>query len=117
MTVAVKQLNIRVPIELMAELDAVAREEELERTVVARRLLREGIRRWKLEHALRLYERDEVTKGRAAEIAGISLYDMLDIIQQRKIPSHYSLDDALEDIKMILERQETYRSQVWQGDG
>jgi len=109
MAIAVKQLNIRVPVELMAELDAIAREEELERTDVVRRLLREGIRHWKLEYALRLYERDEVTKERAAEIAGVPLYDMLDIIQQRKIPSHYSLDDALEDIKMILKRQEPHR--------
>jgi predicted HTH domain antitoxin len=81
----------------------IAQREAEGKTDVARRLLREGIRRWKLEHALRLYQEGRLTKERAAELAGVSLYDILDAVRQRRIPSHYSLEDAMEDLKALLE--------------
>ena len=99
-----RQLNIRVAPGMMEELEEIAREENLAKTDVARRLLSEGIRRWKLEHAIKLYREGHVTKERAAEIAEVSLYEMLDAIRQRGVPSHYTLEDAIEDIKGILER-------------
>ena len=59
-------------------------------------------KRWKLNHAIQLYQEGRVTKARAAEMAGISLYDMMDILRERAIPMRYSLDEALEDMKAML---------------
>ena len=55
MSMTVRQLNIRIPLEMMAEIEEIARQEDLGKTYVARRLLHEGIKHWKLEHALGLY--------------------------------------------------------------
>jgi predicted HTH domain antitoxin len=101
---AYHQLNIRVSSELVRELEEIARLEGLAKTDVARRLLKEGIKRWKLEHALRLYQEGRVTKERASEIAGVSIYEILDAVSQRRIPSHYSLEEAMEDLEALLER-------------
>lgn len=99
-----RQLNIRVAPRMVEELEEIAREENLAKTDVARRLLSEGIRRWKLERAIKLYREGRVTKERAAEIAEVPLYEMLDAIRQRGVPSRYTLEDAIEDMKEILGR-------------
>ena len=39
----------------------------------------------KLEYALKLHKRGGISLGRAAEIAGISIWEMLDIAKERKI--------------------------------
>jgi predicted HTH domain antitoxin len=98
------QLNVRLAPELAEQIEKIAQEEQLSRTDVVRQLLSEGAERWKLEHAIRLYREGQITKARAAEIAGVPLYDMHDIIRQRGIPLHYSLDESREDMRLILER-------------
>jgi predicted HTH domain antitoxin len=98
------QLNVRLAPELAEQIKEIAQEEKLARTDVVRQLLSEGAERWKLERAIRLYREGQITKARAAEIAGISLYDMHDVIRQRGIPLHYSLDEAREDMQLIMER-------------
>jgi len=87
----VRQLNIRIPLEMMAEIEEIARQEDLGKTDVARRLLHEGIKHWKLEHALGLYREGRISKARAAEMAGVSIYEMIDLIRERSIPLQYSL--------------------------
>jgi predicted HTH domain antitoxin len=39
-------------------------------------MARDGTRRWKPEQALELYRQDQITKERATEIAGVSLYEV-----------------------------------------
>ena len=98
------QLNVRLAPELAEQIGEIAQEEKLARTDVVRRLLSESVERWKLERAIRLYREGQVTKARAAEVAGVPLYDMHDLIRQRGIPLHYSPDEAREDMRLILER-------------
>jgi len=98
------QLNVRLAPELAEQIEEISQEEKLARTDVVRWLLSEGVERWKLERAIRLYREGQITKARAAEMVGVSLYDMHDLIRQRGIPLHYSLDEAREDMRLILER-------------
>ncbi len=37
--------------------------------------------------------------GRAAELAGVSLYEMLDLAREKGIPSGYDSDDLERDIR------------------
>ena len=113
MSMTVRQLTIRIPLEMMTEIEEIARQEDLGKTDVARKLLHEGIKHWKLEHALELYREGRISKARAAEMAGVSIYEMIDLVRERSIPLQYSLEEAMEDIKTMLERaseQETLRT-------
>jgi predicted HTH domain antitoxin len=95
------QVNIRLERDLLVQLDDLAREEDLDRAELARRLIRQGLARERVELALRKYRRGDVSAGRAAEIAGVSLYEMLDRIHEEGIP--YELDPAvLERVDAIL---------------
>lgn len=104
MAEATRQLSIRIPKSLVEELEYIAVEEQADRTSVARKLLTEGIHRWRLEHALRLYQQGQITKERAAEIAGVSIYDILDELRQRGTVARYSLDELREDLTLLQQR-------------
>lgn len=80
------QVNIRLERELLAELDEMADAESLDRTELARRLLRDALGRERVDVAVRRYREGEVSVSRAAEMARISLYEMLDRIHQEGIP-------------------------------
>ena len=78
--------------------------EHVERTSVARKLLTEGVQRWRLDHALRLHEQGHITRERAAEIAGVSIYDVLDALRQRGTLAQYSLEELREDLTLLQGR-------------
>ena len=67
-----EQLNIRIPNKLARELATLADAEHIAKIDIVRQPLWEGIARWKQEVALKLYEHSQVSKSRAAEIAGLS---------------------------------------------
>ena len=104
MSEVARQLNVRLPSPIIEDLENIAQEENLAKTGVARRLLMAGISQWKLDHALNLYLKRQITKARAAEIAGVSIYDVLDALRQGNAPAQYTLDALQEDLQMLFER-------------
>jgi predicted HTH domain antitoxin len=62
----------------------------------------------KLEIALSLYEREEVSLGRAAEMAGISREQMKELLAARGIERKYpqrSQEEVDRDVELLLERR------------
>jgi predicted HTH domain antitoxin len=51
--------------------------------------------------AIGLYKREEVSLGRAAEVAGISSVQLLDELGRRHIPINYGSDDLQADIATL----------------
>lgn len=54
--------------------------------------------RIRLELALALYAQDILSFGNAAELAGISRYELADILTYREIPRHYAKEDLELDL-------------------
>src|SRR4051794_14297928 len=79
------QVNLRLDVDLLAALDELGRYEHLDRPELTRRILREGVARHREDRAIQEYADGHVTAWRAAEMVGVSLYDMLDLIHQRGI--------------------------------
>ena len=96
-------ISTRVPDDLDEELEWYAEKERIGKTIALRRVLDKGLKDIKLQHALELYQKGKITLMKAAEIAGISLWEALDAARERKIPMHYTLKDAEKDIKAALE--------------
>lgn len=97
-----EQLNIRIPKKLARELAALADAEHIAKIDMARQLLWEGIARRKQEVALKLYEQGQVSKSRAAEIAGLSLWEFTDVVTQRGRRWEYSVEDAKHELHRVL---------------
>jgi predicted transcriptional regulator len=82
------QFTLRVSSEVAAALDALAEQAQASRIDLARQILLEGISSRKRESALRLYREGKASKSRAAEVAGVSLWGILGLIDQLPLTAH-----------------------------
>lgn len=88
-------ISARVPDELETELEAYLDEENLDRSTAVRKLLAEGLDEWRTEQALDALDAGTVTVSKAAEIAGVSVWEFLQVAQDRDVT--WVADDHLED--------------------
>jgi len=99
-----RTLTIGIEEDMMRELDRLADYYSTTRSLMLKRILGEGLRRAALEYAAGLYGRREVTLERAAEVAGVSLYEMMAYLRQRGVPCQRDVMDIREDAKAALAR-------------
>ena len=97
----VRQLNLRAPATIIRGLDEIANKEQIDRTALARKMLTEAIQRWKVENAIAACQRGEITEARAAELAGVSIYDIRDEVRRRGAAPSYSLDELRQDLAAL----------------
>ena len=92
-------VSFRLPADLQRELEIISREEDKDKSEIVRELIRLGIKERKIEKAVKLYKEGKVSASRAAEIADVSLWKMIEIFAERKIEAQYGLKELAEDIK------------------
>ncbi len=98
----VRQLNLRVPETIVQGLDEIASKEQIDRTALARKMLTEAIQQWKVEDAIAACRRGAITKARAAELTGMSIYDIMDEVRRRGAAPSYTLDELRQDLKSLF---------------
>ncbi|MBS7649087.1 UPF0175 family protein [Candidatus Bathyarchaeota archaeon] len=96
-------VSARLPREKVRLIEEIAREEKVGKARMLGRALGHYMREWKLRRAVELYRDELVTLSRAAEIAGISVWEMIDVLARKKITLQYSVEDLEEDLR-VLER-------------
>ena len=66
------------------------------------------LRHWKIEQAVSRFQKQEITLARAAEEAGLSLYEMMDELQRRGIALDQSTpEEARREIQTLLKQMAT----------
>jgi len=88
-------ISTRVPDELEAELETYLDEENLDRSTAVRKLLSEGLDEWRREQALDQLAAGSITFSKAAELAGMSVWDFAQLVKERDIT--WVADDHLDD--------------------
>ncbi len=91
-------VSVRISEETLAEVDRLADRLKTDRSEALRRFLERGLREARLDVALELLRESRVSMGRAAELAGVTLYEMLDLARQRGVPSGYGPQDLERDL-------------------
>jgi predicted HTH domain antitoxin len=74
-------ISTRVPEDLEAELEAYLESERLDRSTAVRKLLSEGLEAWRTERALERFADDEMSLTKAADIAGVSVWEFADLVK------------------------------------
>lgn len=87
-------ISARVPDELKEELDLYLQEEKLDRDTAVQKLLIEGLEDWRQGRALEKLETGEITVTRAAELAGVSVWDFVRLTAEQNVT--WVGDDHLE---------------------
>jgi len=97
-------VSIRLPEELVRDLETIEDIEHADRSTTVRKLLYKAIKDWKLEHYAQLYAKSKITLAIAAKEAGVSLWEMIDYARGRKVPAQYDLEDFQRDFRKIQAR-------------
>ncbi len=95
-------VTTRIPPRVARDLLFFTREEKTDKSTIVRRLLATALEEKKIDFALQKYQEGEITLGKAAEIAGVPLRKMMQIVATRRIPFQYSLADLQKDFKAAL---------------
>jgi|SRR5208337_2748337 len=98
-------VSTRVPEDMAKDLEEIEKEEKADRATVVRKLLAKAIADWKLERALTLYSSEKVTLWKASKIAGLSLWEMTEIVRKSKVSFQYTYEDFREDFEKALKEQ------------
>jgi double-stranded uracil-DNA glycosylase len=85
-----EQINLRLDADIVSALERVARAESTDRATAVRRLLEASLRQWEVEHAIDEYRRGDVSIGRAAEEAGLSQWELQELLRRERVA--YPLD-------------------------
>jgi predicted HTH domain antitoxin len=96
-----QMVGTRLPESFIRDLEKIEQVEQTDRSTVLRKLLYSALKDWKLEYYALEYGEGRMTLGRAAEEAGVSIWEMTDYTRQKKIPAQYSLEDLDHDFKFI----------------
>lgn len=92
-------ITTRVPDDIEKNIEIISRIEHLDKSTVVRRLLSKAVQDWLIENALEQYRDGKITIGKAANMVGIPIREMIAIATKKGIPFQYSLDDLEEDFR------------------
>jgi len=92
-------ISLRLPRETIKKLRELADKEGKDRSTLIREILEHGVKEKNLDHAVELYRIGQVTGWRAAQLAGVSLWNFYKILDEKGILIQYSEHDLEEDLK------------------
>ncbi len=101
-----KKITIMMPDDLKKEIDNLKTLYNEEQSSLIRRLLKKSINGEKIEIAVKMYLDEKISLGKAAELAGISIWEMLDELKRRNIGLKYKISDAELEVEKLLKRYE-----------
>jgi len=95
------QIATRVDENLLAQIKEIEGETQADRAEVIRRLLDEGAKQYRLKKAIALLREGKVTISRAAEIAGVSVWDIVEVTHAKRIPIPYTAEDLRKSLELV----------------
>ena len=91
-------LSLRLNAYEVKLLDQTALLDGLDRSALLKRFLRKGYADYRCETACTAYRRGEITLSRAAEMAGISLYDLLARLPANGLQMNLTAEDLRKEL-------------------
>jgi predicted HTH domain antitoxin len=99
-------LSTRVPMQVWSQLEQFMREEKLDKSAAVRKLLWIGLEGWRQKRALEALAEGNVTFMKAAEIAGLDVWDFAELVKRSEMvwvkPSQRRLE---QDIRAAMAEQ------------
>lgn len=96
-----QKVSLTLPKSFLEEAEKLARERFEDRSTIIRELLSKGLTDYKKNKALISYSEGKLSLGKAAESAGVTLWQFIDALKEKKIPLRYDLDAIKNELKTI----------------
>ena len=82
-------------------IDELAEEFHIGRSALLTRIIEDGLQAELVKRSVRLYTEEKVSMWKAAQLAGISFYEMMTEIKRHGVPLQYGVEDFEADIKTL----------------
>lgn len=94
-------ISARLPKDRIKLIEEIAHEEKVDKSTILDRALEYYTKEWTLKKALELYRNGKITLSRAAEIVGFTIWEIIDVLEERRIVLQYDAEDFEEDMKTL----------------
>ena len=94
-------ISTRLDPEEVKLLESLAELSGLDRSTLVKGLLRRGMREFRLEHAAEALRKEKVTLSRAAELAGLDVWDFIAGMESQGLELHYGVDELNQDLDAL----------------
>jgi len=94
-------VSARVSKDVVEEIERIIKEEKLEKSAAIRKLIYTGLEQYKKEKAVDLLRRGRVSYQKAAEIAGLNIWEFADVLREKGVI--WVNGDIEEDIRKARE--------------
>ncbi len=88
-----EQINIRLEKSIVQEFEDLAAQENLDRAALVKKIMLEGLKHERLNFAIQKFVLQEISVERAAEIAKVSIHEILAVLAKLGIPSNMTVED------------------------
>lgn len=92
-------VTTRIEEKLLQEIDQFSKEKQMDRATFLRNLIVEGLSIEKRNKVLGMYKQRKISLGKAAEILGLDIWQMIDIIKEENLYLDYSDEELKEDLQ------------------
>ena len=96
-----KAIGIRLPKDVLAQIERLSREEAEDRSSMIRKLVLQGYSSFVREKATQKYLAGRVTFSQAAHQAGLTLWEMEKHLADRGFRSSYSVEDLEGELRLL----------------
>ncbi|MEI6675808.1 MAG: UPF0175 family protein [Verrucomicrobiota bacterium] len=96
---ATSTVSTRLEAADLSLIQSLAELEGCDRATLIKSLVRNGLKNLRRERAVEAFRREEVTLSRAAELAGLSLWDFLALMDLERLELHYDVAELEEDLR------------------
>lgn len=94
-------ITTRLPDEYVTDLETIEKAEKLDKSAVMRRLLAKAIAEWKKDYAVERYRKGEFSFGQVAAFAGVSVWDVPQLLKERGVHLNYTVEEFKEELKSV----------------
>ncbi len=94
-------IGIRIPKKLLKTVEEKAEEEDVDRSTIIRQLISKGVREYKKEKAANLYREGKLSMSGAAEMAGLTIREMIDYLIEKGYRATYTYEDLKREIEAL----------------
>jgi len=103
------KISIILPDDLKEEIDKLKEIHKEDQSSYIRKLLWKSVAQEKLDYAIEQYLEEKISLGKASEIAGISMWEMLDELHKRDITLKYKISEAEAEIEKIVKKYKNFQ--------
>ena len=93
----------RLPKAEINEIESFAKGEDLDKSTFVKKLIHQALQEYKIQYAFKLYQERKISLGKAAEVAGLNIWDFIDSLKRHRISLNYSEENLKNDLKTLSE--------------